>query len=683
MAQREVIQTIKQNCRRCYSCVRECPARAIRIVEGQASVVPERCVACGNCTTVCALSAKTYLSGLEHTLGLLRGEAPVAALLAPSFPAEFSGIAPETLVGALKAAGFHLVVEVAYGADLVNQAYRDHLAANPPGLWITSSCPAAVDYVLKYHPGMATRLLPVVSPLLATAQAVKAWYGPEVRCVFLGPCIAKKREIGEVTSPSPAVDEALTFQEVWRLLEERRVRPGLATPASFDPPRAGDGRLYPFAGGLLRSAGLANDLTDPAVMVVSGHRELVEALHDLERHDPTEPLLVEALMCRGCHAGPGVSADGRRLASKNLVKQYVKQCETAAPSGAGGLTASPTVGSQPWQLPALDLHRTFVPDDQRLPVPTEQEIRAVLARTNKFAVEDELNCGACGYPTCREKAKAVLRGLAEEAMCLPFVIEQAERVCHELKVPWRELRDVHRHLINTEKLASMGQLAAGVAHELNNPLGTLLLYTGLLARKLREREDLQPDLCLLTEEAQRCKKIVAGLLDFARQNRVSFRTVELGGWLQHLLEGSFPAGPLAEKRIGVQLEPLSEPLHADLDTDQLTQVLVNLIQNGIESMEERGGRLTVSVAPVPGADRVRFSVADQGSGIPPGDRDRIFQPFFTTKGIGKGTGLGLSITYGIVKMHRGTIWFESQVGVGTVFHVELPRTQAQTRSLVV
>jgi len=133
---------------------------------------------------------------------------------------------------------------------------------------------------------------------------------------------------------------------------------------------------------------------------------------------------------------------------------------------------------------SLWLGRGYVANDQRHGRPTEEKIRQILARTNKFFPEDELNCGACGYATCRDKAVAVANGMAEEAMCLPFMIDQAERVCHELRVPWKDLREVHRHLINTEKLASMGQMAAGVAHELNNPLSSILLYSHILRRKL-------------------------------------------------------------------------------------------------------------------------------------------------------------------------------------------------------
>jgi signal transduction histidine kinase len=377
-------------------------------------------------------------------------------------------------------------------------------------------------------------------------------------------------------------------------------------------------------------------------------------------------LFIEPLMCRGCYNGPATHGDTRRPQRKRRVAEYVK-------AHMDGPDAEPS------DLPDIDLGRKFAVDDQRLKEPTEQEIRVILARTDKFTPEDELNCGACGYETCRAKAVAVYRGLAEEAMCLPFMIEQAERVCHELKVPWPNLKDIHRHLINTEKLASMGQMAAGVAHELNNPLGTILLYTHLLARKLKERPDLDHDLKLLVDEANRCKKIIGNLLDFARQNRVQFETTNLADLLQRVVETSLVA--LRDTGPGLRIECESPPeLQADLDRDQIGQVLTNLVKNGIEAMEGQPGIVRLEASEDSETGRVRLSVSDQGRGIPVEARDQVFQPFFTTKSLGRGTGLGLPIAYGIVKMHGGRIWFDTELGAGTTFYIELPKTQSLRRS---
>jgi nitrogen-specific signal transduction histidine kinase/NAD-dependent dihydropyrimidine dehydrogenase PreA subunit len=664
-----IITTIKQNCRRCYTCVRDCPAEAIRIEDGQAFVVDGRCIACGNCTLVCSQNAKAYLSGLERATWLLEEDAPVAALLAPSFPAGFDVPAGQ-LVGAFKAAGFDLVVEVAQGADLVSAAYAEYLQAHPTGVHIATACPAVAEYVRKYHPELVDRLVPIVSPMVATALAVKELHGERMHCVFIGPCIAKKAEMRD-PELAPVIDEVLTLQEAHRLLASRGVDPAKAVAAEWDAPAAGRARVFPLPGGLLESAGLDRGILDPDVLVVSGHDETVEVLDSLGEADTGQTLLVEALMCRGCYCGPGISSSEPGLLRKRRVGEYVGECRRREAEAAGRTEHERPSAA----FPSLDLSRAYTPDDQRLQEPTEDEIREILARTNKFFPEDELNCGACGYPTCRAKAVAVHCGMAEDAMCLPFMIDQAERVCVELKVPWSEMRDVHRHIINTEKLASMGQMAAGVAHELNNPLSTILLYTHILGKKLKDREDLDHDLSLVAEESERCKKIVGNLLDFARQSRVHFEAVDVFDVVQQAVDSAAatvePNGHVVELVVDVQ-----PGLRADLDRDQMTQVLVNLVKNGVEAMEGRAGAVRVEAREVEGDGRVHFAVSDEGAGIPLSARDKVFQPFFTTKSIGKGTGLGLPISYGIVKMHNGTIWFDTETDRGTTFHVELPSTHA-------
>jgi two-component system, NtrC family, sensor kinase len=677
-----IIKTIKQNCRRCYTCVRDCPAKAIRIEDGQSFVVAERCIGCGNCTLVCSQNAKAYIGGTERALWFLEEDAPVAALLAPSFPAGFAEPGGQ-VVGAFKAAGFDYVVEVAQGADQVSRAYKEYLETHPTGLHIATACPAVVEYVRKYHPDLAERLVPIVSPMIATALAVKALYGRDVRCVFVGPCIAKKAEAQDPELPR-VIDEVLTLQEAHRLLAERSVHPAQVPAAEWDEPAAGRARVFPLPGGLLESAGLDRGILDPDVLVVSGHAETVEVLDGLAAADTGKTLLVEALMCRGCYCGPGISSAEPGLMRKRRVSEYVSERAThdrpAMAAGRGDGHDGHSLDGQ--GLAASPLGRAFHRDDQRCLEPSEHQIREILARTNKFFPEDELNCGACGYPTCRAKAVAVHAGMAEEAMCLPFMIDQAERVCREIGIPWQDLRDVHRHLINTEKLASMGQMAAGVAHELNNPLSTILLYAHILGKKLAGRDDLDHDLKLVAEESERCKKIVGNLLDFARQSRVHLETVDVGELVRQAVDGVACTVEPNGQRLQLDVD-VAPGLTADLDRDQMAQVLVNLVKNGVEAMEGRSGAVRVRAYEVPRQHRLHIAVCDDGAGVPSSARDKVFQPFFTTKSIGKGTGLGLPISYGIVKMHNGTIWFDSEMDGGTTFHVEIPKAAANDeRSMI-
>ena len=691
-----VIETIKDKCRRCYTCVRSCPVKAIRIVDGQASVVQERCIACGRCITGCSRNAKTYASGIEQTLALLNDGQPVAALLAPSYVAEFDMPEPERIFTALRAVGFRYVVEVARGADVVSVAYAELLHRDPEGLWIATTCPAIVERVRKYHPSLTNRLAPVVSPMIASALEVRKIYGENTHCIFIGPCIAKKVEARDPLLPR-VVDEALTFVELRRIFEQKGIHMEQMAPSEPDPPHAGIGCSFPLTGGLLISAGLEKDPLDNRFMVATGRRETDEALIDMEENRIRLSLL-EALMCHGCHAGPGMSRVGSSHRQRALICAYAQKARQvqleamdvdmevmAKPPALPDTRAfcphfSEHAGGTPrasMSFAITSMERGFVTDDQRLAEPNEDDIRNILAHTNKFSPEDELNCGACGYSTCRAKAAAVFHELAEEAMCLPFLIDQAERVCNELRLPWKDFREIHRQLVSNEKLASLGQLAAGIAHELNNPLGTILLYAGLIERKLGGESKVSGDIDLVQKETQRCKRIVAGLLDFARQNRLRFTRSRMDTYIEEVVSNSFNTEALASKGVRLRFEAGEESVEADVDRDQLMQVLVNIIQNGIDALGERGGEVVATSGYSEDRNRIRITVRDTGCGIPPEDHDRVFQPFFTTKNIGKGTGLGLAIAYGIVKIHQGTIWFESAPGTGTTFFIELPLVQAR------
>jgi two-component system NtrC family sensor kinase len=322
----------------------------------------------------------------------------------------------------------------------------------------------------------------------------------------------------------------------------------------------------------------------------------------------------------------------------------------------------------------LDLSRQFAPNEQTIPMPTAQEITAILHRMGKFSPQDELNCGACGYDSCHDHAVAIHSGLAEIEMCLPYTIEQLRKTLKELAVSHEQLASVQAALIQSEKLASMGQLAAAVAHEVNNPLGVVLMYAHLLLEECDQDSKLRDDLAMIVEQTDRCKKIVAGLLNFARQKKVVRQPVNVCELIDRCLH-TLPPPQGIEVRIQHRI---ADPV-AELDADQIMQVLVNLVNNAYEAMT-CGGLLTVQTSD--DDTHVQFEIADTGVGISKENLSKVFEPFFTTKQLGKGTGLGLAITYGIVKMHRGDIRVESNAdpGVGptgTKFTVTLPREEQE------
>jgi two-component system NtrC family sensor kinase len=260
-------------------------------------------------------------------------------------------------------------------------------------------------------------------------------------------------------------------------------------------------------------------------------------------------------------------------------------------------------------------------------------------------------------------------------MCLPFSIEQLRSTVRELAHSNEELGTAQEALVRSEKLASMGQLAAGIAHEVNNPLGVVIMYAHFLMEQLGERPEYRDDLTMVVEQADRCKKIVAGLLDFARQNKVEHHSVHLAELVHKALRG---VPPPVNVTIDVQ-DDMDDP-SVEVDPDQLTQVLINLVTNAYAAMPD-GGELRVMIHG--DDDRFVLTVADTGMGIPPEHFSKVFEPFFTTKKAGEGTGLGLAVTYGIVKMHRGDIKVASNTDLakgptGTSFTVSLPRRRQET-----
>ena len=655
-----LVTTIKDRCRRCYSCVRNCPAKAIKVEEGQAKVIDDRCIGCGNCIRVCAQSAKEVRSGIEEAAALLGASANyVIAGLAPSFPAAFADYLPGQVVTAVRALGFAEVMEVAFGAELVGEAYSRLFREDGRRTLISTACPAVVAYVQKHVPSLVPNLAPVVSPMCALGRVVKERYHPGAHVVFIGPCIAKKAEMNE---PGVAgyVDAVLTFKELRDMWQAAAVDPSALQESDFDGPPAGLGRIFPISGGLLKTAALSADVMETEIVVTEGKDNTVELLKEMA-DGKVDVRLLDVLFCEGCIGGPRMQNDLSLTARRKLVVDFARRHSVAERQAAlqtrydyGGIDLSRAYEAQP---------------APRLPLPSEEDVERALRRTNKSRPEDELNCGACGYASCREKATAVCQGLAEAEMCLPFLIEQMEANLSDLARMHRELQETQAQLIQSEKLASMGQLAAGVAHEVNNPLGTILLCSHMLLRPANPDQERMRALRMIIDEATRCRAIVSGLLNFARQGKLNLRDVQLNEVLKEtvaLVERQPVFGQVA---LEVNLDP-GLPL-IEADPNQLKDVFINIVVNAAEAMPG-GGRLAIATRAL-GQDSVEVSFADTGCGIPEENLNKIFQPFFTTKQIGQGTGLGLAIAYGIVKMHKGQIVVQSRLDVGTTFTVTLAR----------
>ena len=639
----------------CYTCVRDCPAKAIKIINGQAEVITERCIACGSCVKVCSQGAKTFYESINSVEELLQSNKKVIACIAPSFPAEFTGIKDYRLfVAMVKELGFDKVVEVSFGADVVAKKYKEKLKTDTDELVISSDCPAIVNYIRHYYPDLVPNIAKIASPMMAINRVVKKEYGNEVRTVFIGPCIAKKAETDEI-------DEVLTFTELRKMFEKHSIKQKSVKSIDFDPPFAGKGALFPVSRGLLQNIDKLGEEIDNDILVTHGHVNFKDALEEVASGSIKLKYL-EMLSCDGCIMGPGMSKSKKRFRRQSKITNYVKD-------------KLENLDTEKWnndikKFETLDLSRKIEAKDRRLAKHEEKDIAQVLESMGKKEAKDFLNCGACGYSTCMEHAIAIIDGLAETEMCLPYTIEELHSSFEKINRSKSKLKDAKQALEHSEKLAGMGQLSAGIAHELNNPLGVITMYSNILKEEADPGSDMYQDLELIAEQAERCKSIVGGLLNFARKNQV--RLVECN--LEQLAKHSFD---LVIRPNNIDLEFLSELKNPMvwIDRDQITQVLTNLEKNAVEAMPN-GGTLSVGLTEI--ENNIKLTVTDTGTGISQVNIDKIFTPFFTTKGIGQGTGLGLPLIYGIVKMHKGKISVESNDDpekgkTGTTFVISIPR----------
>ncbi len=668
----QIVKTIKTKCKRCYSCIRNCPVKAIRVENEQAHVIAERCIACGYCVKVCPQNAKQIKDGVERTEAFLRAPVKTIALLAPSFPAALSA-KPLQIVAGLIELGFSEVHEVAFGADLVANAYKSYLQKQK-NLVISSPCPAVVNYIEKYHPELMSYLAPIVSPMVALGRAIREKYDPKAKLVFIGPCIAKKYEKDDPNT-GLVIDEVLTFEELDALFQRRHIVLSKLKEKFPTGPIADVGRIFPVSGGLLRTGEMQGDLLENDIVITEGQDRVREILSEVTDHRISAKFL-DLLFCKGCINGPKMVNELSMFARKEKVVNYLhtlKKDFDLQKAAADHACYDNT-----------NLQRSFSDRSLSAAKPTERDIEKILRRIGKFSPEDELNCGACGYGTCREKAIAVFQGLAEAEMCLPYMIDKLENIKAELLHSNEELSEsllqlskTQDQLIQAEKLASLGQLAAGVAHELNNPLGGILLYSSLLLEKMDKNHGCFHDISRIRNETERCRKIVQGLLDFARQTRIKVAMVDLNNIIKSTLSLVVHQSMFHNIKIIKDLDPSISTVYADVG--QMQQVFLNIILNAVEAMKGKG-TLTLTTKNRQGG--VFASIRDSGPGITADVIKKIFDPFFTTRPQGKGTGLGLAIAYGIVQKHRGKIQVKSQPEKGAEFQIVLPGAEEYDRMAV-
>ena len=653
-------------CRLCLYCVQHCPVKAIKLEENSIKVLPNRCILCGNCIKACPHQAMDHRSGLGHVSAYLAEGQKVIACLDASFAAETDTSQPHQWVTALKQLGFAEVWEGAFGAELVSRAYTKLLQRETRGPLISSFCPAIVFYVQKYLPRLIPSLAPIVSPMIAIGKVARR-ARPGWKVVYITPCLT---QLGEMASPEVEgfIDEVITFRDVRRMIEQAGIVEAALPESEFDGPKPYLSRIVPVIGGLYRGMGVTPDVLLQEIATTGGHRRSINTLMQIASGHAHARFL-DLVWCEGCIDGPFMEREVFHLGKRQAIARYTKS-EMARLGYA-------SVIEDVRRHDDIGLGREFRSMEQQLPTPGEDEVRAILRSINKEPPHHNLDCGVCGYPTCRDKAVAVAQGMVEAEYCLPYLLAQGKKIYQQLEKSHRELQLSHQELeqaqeqlIRTEKLASLGQLAAGVAHEINNPLGTMTIYAHVLLKSLEPDDHRREDVELIIKEAARTKEIVQGLLSFARETKLRPGPTDINELLEDVL------GLVVNQSLFHNIR-IKKVFAADMPTitadwAQLKQVFLNIILNAAEAMAGKG---TITITTTGGKRKVRVKVQDTGPGIPPEIKDKLFSPFFTTKE--KGTGLGLAISYGIIEHHGGAIDVGTVLGKGSTFVVSLPVGQSR------
>lgn len=468
MSNREYpLYTIKNNCQDCYKCVRRCPVKAIKIEDGSAMIVPDLCIACGTCYRVCPAKAKQARNDLTRAKHLVQSGKDVYVSLAPSWITEFEGVSREQMIAAIRRLGFRGVSETALGAEevsaniagLLDKAANDALqvsaapdmsqtacgekdedasAERSPErtsgvredtdtgeatqvsavnrLFISTACPAVVEYINKYVPERTANLTKLTSPLLAHCRLLKTALGKDIEVIFIGPCIAKKIEADRHPD---LLSLSLSFTDLRQWLKDENIELKDIHTSVFDKfvmSKAEEGTAYPVEGGMIETLKPYEQSQKAYLMQITGIDNIKRELKNIREEALDRPVFIECLACEGgCVNGPCTSS------KKSGLEKRVEILKESDFSGLAGKRS-----------PSVDITLDYASEAIVQPEHDETDIKRVLASIGKYSIEDEINCGGCGYNTCRNFAKALLDGKAEPEMCVSHMKQQAQRKANAL-----------------------------------------------------------------------------------------------------------------------------------------------------------------------------------------------------------------------------------------------------------
>ncbi len=500
----QLIEVDKDKCNLSFTCIRACPAKAIKIADNYANIITDKCIGCGNCVTVCAQNAISFRNEVDRVNDLLKGTERVAAICDPAISGEFSDISDyRKFVAMIRELGFDLVGEVAFGVDLVSTKYKDLLEDFQGKYYLTTHCPSVRSFVEKYRPNLVDNLAPIVPPFVAMAKVMHKKYGDDVKVVYITSCVSAKDGARSFHKTDGKVDAVITFLELRSMFAEARIEESSVEFSDFDPPVGRKGGLYPINHGLWQAVDMRHDLLNSSIISVDGRNNFLQSLKEFSE-DSTLNQNIDLYYCEGCAMGPGMTPGGKKFMRQSDIIQFVEK-------------RLKEIDCDQWkkdmeEFKDLDLSRTFKAIDRRLPQPSEEEINRVLHDMGKSKIEDQLGCGACGYPSCKEFAVAYCQGLTNFEMCYSYSIKTLHTYINKVHAANENLKNTKEALKDSEEKARKEEVAARQAAEtITAMLNKIRAGIVMVDANLNIIEANLSFVNMMGEDAQQLNEVIPGL----------------------------------------------------------------------------------------------------------------------------------------------------------------------------
>ena len=502
-----LIEILEDKCKNCFTCIRTCPVKAIKVIaiDQAPKVDMDRCIGCGSCISSCKPGAIKYRDDKESVKKLLTSKSKVVAMIDPTMASEFPDITDyRKFARMLKQLGFKQIYETSFGVDIVARQYQKLISGFRGKYFITSNCPAIVAYVEKFHPALTNNLAPFVSPMIAMAKIIRKKTGNETKIVHLGPCIAAKEE-AQLPIGKKYVDAVLTFKELRELFDEYNIKEGTLEYSHITEPLGFTGSLYPISNGFVQTINMSEQLLENNILTGAGNEEMIQYLRAFEQNIEEIKCNFNLFCCEGCLMGPGTGPARNTLQRRSLVVEYSnKRMDTQDKT-----TWEKNINT----YSDIDYSRTFEPVSELSPEPTEKKIKEILRSIDKTKREDEVDCGNCGYETCRDFAIGVAKGLTIPEMCTVFAFKNQQNYISSLRTSNEKLAQVQAALKESERKARQEHEVAKEASETTTamlqklPAGVLIID-----KNLKIIQANQSFINTLGEDVKEINEVIPGLV---------------------------------------------------------------------------------------------------------------------------------------------------------------------------